>query len=120
MYIHRENIPVVPLYFAREREVVVRGEQLIPLEGQARLLPGETPRSMVCRFRTLGCSPCTGAVKSSATSVEEIIGEMMVERISERFHPHHRSRPGRVDGIEEAGGLFLKPVRPHNRRRNLK
>lgn len=84
MYIHREEIPVVPLYFAREREVVVRGEQLIPVEGQARVLPGETPRSMVCRFRTLGCSPCTGAVKSTATSVEEIIEEMMVERISER------------------------------------
>ena len=84
MYIHREDIPVVPLYFAREREVVVRGEQLIPLEGQARMLPGATPRSMVCRFRTLGCSPCTGAVESSATSVEEIIEEMMVERISER------------------------------------
>lgn len=84
MYIHREHIPVVPLYFARERRVVVRGEQLIPVEGQARILPGETAQSMVCRFRTLGCSPCTGAVKSTATSVEEIIGEMMVERISER------------------------------------
>ncbi len=84
MYIHRENIPVVPLYFARERPVVVRGEQLIPVEGQARILPGETTHSMVCRFRTLGCSPCTGAVRSTATSVEEIIEEMMVERISER------------------------------------
>ncbi len=84
MYIHRENIPVVPLYFARERPVVVRGKQLIPVEGQARILPGETTQSIVCRFRTLGCSPCTGAVRSTATSVEEIIEEMMVERISER------------------------------------
>ena len=84
MYIHRENIPVVPLYFARERPVVVRGKQLIPVEGQARILPGETTQSIVCRFRTLGCSPCTGAVRSTATSVEEIIEELMVERISER------------------------------------
>ena len=84
MYIQREGIPVVPLYFAQERLVVQRGEQLIPVEGQARILPGEVPQSIVCRFRTLGCSPCTGAVNSTATSVEEIIEEMMVERISER------------------------------------
>ena len=84
MYIHREKIPVVPLYFAQERSVVVRGEQLIPVDGMARLLPGEVPQTLVCRFRTLGCSPCTGAVQSTATSVEEIIEEMMVERISER------------------------------------
>ena len=64
MYIQREGIPVVPLYFAQERLVVPRGEQLIPVEGQARILPGEVPQSIVCRFRTLGCSPCTGAVKS--------------------------------------------------------
>jgi sulfate adenylyltransferase subunit 2 len=84
MYIHSENIPVVPMYFAAERDVVVRGNQLIPLDGDARLLPGETPKRMVCRFRTLGCSPCTGAVDSAAVTVEEIIEEMMVERISER------------------------------------
>jgi len=84
MYIHREAIPVVPMYFAEEREVVVRGEQIIPLDGDARVLPGETPERMVCRFRTLGCSPCTGAVRSEAQTVEDIIAEMMTVRISER------------------------------------
>ncbi|SVD62640.1 uncharacterized protein METZ01_LOCUS415494, partial [marine metagenome] len=60
------------------------GEQIIPLDGYARLLPGEKPERMVCRFRTLGCSPCTGAVRSEAKSVEDIIVEMMTVRISER------------------------------------
>ena len=69
---------------AEEREVVVRGEQIIPLDGDARVLPGETPERMVCRFRTLGCSPCTGAVRSEAQTVEDIIAEMMTVRISER------------------------------------
>ncbi|MEE2709811.1 MAG: sulfate adenylyltransferase subunit CysD [Gemmatimonadota bacterium] len=84
MYIHKENIPVVPMYFAEERDVVVRGDMIIPLDGDARILSGETPQRMVCRFRTLGCSPCTGAVRSTATTIEQIIEEMMVERISER------------------------------------
>ncbi|MEE2710386.1 MAG: sulfate adenylyltransferase subunit CysD [Gemmatimonadota bacterium] len=84
MFIHREEIPIVPMYFAEEREVVVRGEQIIPLDGDARLLPGETPERLVCRFRTLGCSPCTGAVRSEAQSVEDIIAEMMTVRTSER------------------------------------
>ncbi len=83
-YIHAEQIPIVPLYFAAEREVVRRGGQLIPLEAASRILPGERPEKVLCRFRTLGCSPCTGAIESSATTVEEIISEMMVVRTSER------------------------------------
>lgn len=83
-YIHAERIPIVPLYFAAEREVVRRGGQLIPLEAASRILPGERPEKVLCRFRTLGCSPCTGAIESSATTVEEIISEMMVVRTSER------------------------------------
>ena len=83
-YIHQESIPVVPMYYAAEREVVVRGHQLIPLYPVSRLQPGETPETVTCRFRTLGCIPCTGAVRSEATTVLEIIQEMMVARQSER------------------------------------
>ncbi|MGZ6480550.1 MAG: sulfate adenylyltransferase subunit CysD [Bdellovibrionales bacterium] len=83
-YIHRENIPVVPLYFAKPRDVVRRQGMLIPIEKTSRLLDGEKIEKALCRFRTLGCSPCTGAIESSASSVEEIIQEMMVIRTSER------------------------------------
>ena len=86
-YIYKEDIPIVPMYYAREREVVVRGEQLIPLEGSqtARVLSGEKPQRVMCRFRTLGCIPCTGAVKSNATTMEMILEELMVARHSERI-----------------------------------
>jgi len=83
-YIHLENIPVVPMYFAEEREMVVREGQLIPVGEHTRLRPGEKTEKVMCRFRTLGCYPCTGAVRSTATSVPEIIEEMMVTRHSER------------------------------------
>jgi sulfate adenylyltransferase subunit 2 len=83
-YIAAERIPVVPLYFAAEREVVVRGAQLIPVGAKTRLAAGEKPQRLLCRFRTLGCYPCTGAVRSSATSVEEIITELEHARLSER------------------------------------
>ena len=87
LYIYKEDIPIVPMYYAREREVVVRGEQLIPLEGSqtARVLLGEKPQRIMCRFRTLGCIPCTGAVKSTATTMEMILEELMVARHSERI-----------------------------------
>src|SRR6201984_2576650 len=66
-YIQLEDIPVVPMYFAKEREVIVRGEALITLEQPfVPLLPGERPERIMCRMRSLGCSPCTGAVRSSA------------------------------------------------------
>jgi len=85
-YIHVENIPVVPLYFAAKRQVVDRKGQLIPIApGTERmLLPGEDPVEIMCRFRTLGCTPCTGAVRSEATDVPMIISEMLKSRISER------------------------------------
>lgn len=83
-YIHRENIPVVPLYFAREREVFVRGGQLVLADDRFPLRPGEQPQRVMCRFRTLGCVPCTGAIRSTAASVPEIIEEMMTVRVSER------------------------------------
>ena len=85
LYIHRESIPVVPLYFAEEREVVIRATQLIPVYERTRLAPDESPWRVLCRYRTLGCYPCTGAVRSSARNVEDIIAEMMVERQSERI-----------------------------------
>ncbi len=84
LYIHREEIPVVPLYFAAEREVVERGGQLIPVYPGARLLPGEVPHRVLCRCRTLGCWPCTGVIRSTAATVEDIVAEMMAVRHSER------------------------------------
>ena len=84
-YIYVEKIPIVPMYFAKEREMVVREGQLIPLDGPIPLRPGETPQMVMCRFRTLGCYPCTGAVRSTATTLEEIIEEVMTARNSERI-----------------------------------
>ena len=84
-YIHEENIPVVPMYFAKEREVIVRGSSLIPVEQPfVPLLPGEKPQMVMCRMRSLGCSPCTGAIRSTATTVPEIIEELVSVRHSER------------------------------------
>ena len=83
-YIEREGIPVVSLYFTAEREVVERSGQLIPVGKLTPLLPGEAAEKRLCRFRTLGCYPCTGAVASSATTVGEIIAELEVIRLSER------------------------------------
>ena len=83
-YIAREKIEVVPLYFAAKRPVVVRNGQLIPVGAKTRLQAGEQPETRLCRFRTLGCYPCTGAVESAATTVEEIIDELVATRLSER------------------------------------
>jgi sulfate adenylyltransferase subunit 2 len=85
LYIHIEKIPVVPMYFAAEREMVAREEQLIPVGERSRLNPGEKPRKVMCRFRTLGCYPCTGAVPSTAKTVPEIIQELQSARHSERI-----------------------------------
>ena len=83
-YIERENIPVVPLYFAKEREMLVRGDSLIPMDHPMDLLPGEKPQRILCRMRSLGCTYCTGAVRSSAATVAEIIEELKLVRASER------------------------------------
>ena len=85
LYIHRENIPVVPLYFAAERPVVERGGALILVDDERLPLePGEVPRLRKVRFRTLGCYPLTGAIDSEADSLEKIIAEMLVATSSER------------------------------------
>jgi sulfate adenylyltransferase subunit 2 len=83
-YIYLEKIPVVPMYFAKEQEMIVRDDQLIPLDGPIPLAPGEAPQKVMCRFRTLGCYPCTGAVHSAATTVGQIVEEMMTVSVSER------------------------------------
>lgn len=83
-YIHLENIPVVSMYFAKEQDMIVRDGQLISLDGSTSLRDGETPEKVMSRFRTLGCYPCTGAIRSTATTVQEIIEEMMTVRVSER------------------------------------
>ncbi len=84
-YIHLESIPIVPLYFAKERPMLVRGNTLIPVEQPfVPRLPGEQPKMVRCRMRSLGCSPCTGAIRSDADTVPKIIEELIHVRRSER------------------------------------
>ncbi len=83
-YIYRENIPMVPLYFAKEHEVVHRDGMLLLNGGIISPRPREKVEKVMCRFRTLGCRLCTGAVLSKATTLPEIIEEVMVARKSER------------------------------------
>ena len=100
-YIHLENIPIVPLYFAAERPVVYRdGTMLMVDDERMRLQPGEKPEMKRVRFRTLGCYPLTGAVESNATTLPEIIQEMLVARNSER--------QGRMIDHDEAGSMEQK------------
>jgi len=100
-YIHLENIPIVPLYFAAPRPVVERDGTLIMVDDdRMRLRPNERPEMKVVRFRTLGCYPLTGAVESTATTLPEIIQEMLVARNSER--------QGRMIDHDEAGSMEQK------------
>jgi sulfate adenylyltransferase subunit 2 len=84
-YIHLENIPIVPLYFAAVRPVVERGGTWIMVDDERmRLHPGEVPQMKRVRFRTLGCYPLSGAVESEARTLPQIIQEMLLARTSER------------------------------------
>jgi sulfate adenylyltransferase subunit 2 len=84
-YIHQQNIPIVPLYFARPRPVVRRDGALIMVDDERMpLKAGETPEMLNVRFRTLGCYPLTGAVESHATTLPEVIQEMLLTTSSER------------------------------------
>jgi sulfate adenylyltransferase subunit 2 len=84
-YIHLENIPIVPLYFAASRPTVTRDGLLLMVDDDRfRLRPGEVPVMRSIRFRTLGCYPLTGAVESSAATLPEIIQEMLLTTTSER------------------------------------
>ena len=100
LYIHQEQIPIVPLYFAKEREVVVRGNSILLLESGVQLLPGEKPQRVKCRMRSLGCAPCTGAILSDADTVPKIIDEMISFRRSEREN--------RVIDHDEEGSMEMK------------
>jgi sulfate adenylyltransferase subunit 2 len=99
-YIHLENIPCVPLYFAKKREMVVRRSMLIPVEIDVPLLPGEEKQLIMFRMRSLGCSPCTGAIRSEADTVPKIIEEMMLFRRSEREN--------RVIDFDQEGSMEIK------------
>jgi sulfate adenylyltransferase subunit 2 len=99
-YIHVERIPVVPLYFAREREVLVRNGTLLPLEHDPPRLIGEKPQTVVCRMRSLGCTYCTGAVRSDADTVPKIIEELLAARRSEREN--------RAIDYDQEGSMELK------------
>jgi sulfate adenylyltransferase subunit 2 len=100
-YIWLENIPIVPLYFAAPRPVVERQGTLIMVDDdRMRLLPGERAREEVVRFRTLGCYPLSGAVRSKATTLPEIIREMLLAKQSER--------QGRLIDHDEDGSMETK------------
>jgi sulfate adenylyltransferase subunit 2 len=84
-YIARENIPIVPLYYAKERPVVQRDGTMIMVDDERMpLKPGETPEMRMVRFRTLGCYPLTGAIDSTAATLPDIIKEMRESSTSER------------------------------------
>ncbi|NOZ53930.1 MAG: sulfate adenylyltransferase subunit CysD [Gammaproteobacteria bacterium] len=83
-YIKQENIPIVPLYYAESRMMVERGKHLIPVDDNTMLQDDEVAKPIMSRFRTLGCSPCTGAIRSDATTLDDIIREMTVVTRSER------------------------------------
>ncbi|MFN3201927.1 MAG: sulfate adenylyltransferase subunit CysD [Bradymonadia bacterium] len=98
MYVRFEQIPVVPLYFAKPRPVVERHGTLIMVDDERMPLePGEVPQMQQVRFRTLGCYPLTGAVPSEATDIDGILREMLMARESER--------QGRVIDFDEGGSM---------------
>jgi len=100
-YIRAESIPVVPLYFAKERPVVERyGTLIMADDDRLPLAPGETPRMTRVRFRTLGCYPLTGAIRSDAATLDSIIAEMRMSKSSER--------QGRVIDHDESGSMEKK------------
>jgi len=100
-YIHREKIPIVPLYFAKDRSVVERDGTLIMVDDERMpLAEGETPQMRKVRFRTLGCYPLTGAIESEAETLPEIISEMLVARTSER--------QGRLIDKDQSGSMEKK------------
>jgi sulfate adenylyltransferase subunit 2 len=101
LYVHREGIPIVPLYLSAERPVVERDGTLIMVDDDRMpLLPGETPEMRSVRFRTLGCYPLTGAVESTAATLTEVIQETLLTTTSER--------QGRVIDHDQSGSMEKK------------
>ncbi len=100
-YIHAENIPVVPLYLAKLRPMLVRGDSLLSIEQSiVPRLPGEEPKMVMCRMRSLGCSPCTGAIRSEADTIPAIIEELLAVKRSERQN--------RVIDYDQDGSMEIK------------
>ena len=100
-YIHLENIPIVPMYFAADRLMLVQGETLVSLEQPfVKAMPGEEPKMVRCRMRSLGCSPCTGAIRSDADTLPKIIEEIVSFRRSEREN--------RVIDHDQEGSMEIK------------
>ena len=100
-YIYLEDIPIVPLYYAKERPVVERDGTLIMVDDDRMPLnPGEKPQMKMVRFRTLGCYPLTGAVESEADTLPQIIQEMLLTKYSER--------QGRIIDFDQAGSMEEK------------
>ena len=99
-YIESENIPVVPMYFAKPIEVLVRGNTLVSLEHNAPVQEGEVPQTVMARMRSLGCTHCTGAIRSEAANVGDIIKELVTFRRSEREN--------RVIDHDREGSMELK------------
>lgn len=100
-YIYKEDIPIVPLYFAKERPVVERDGMLLMVDDERMpLKEGEVPEMKSVRFRTLGCYPLTGAVESTAATLPDIIQEMLLTRTSER--------QGRAIDHDQAGSMEKK------------
>jgi sulfate adenylyltransferase subunit 2 len=103
LYIHMEKIPIVPLYFAKERPVVRRdGTWIMVDDDRMPLEAGETPELKRVRFRTLGCYPLTGAVESNATTLPGIVREILLTRVSER--------QGRVIDHDQSASMEKKKV----------
>ena len=99
-YIYQENIPIVDLYYAKERPMYVRGDSLLPIEQSFVARLGEKPVMVKSRLRSLGCSPCTGAIRSEADTLPKIIAELMSFRESERAN--------RVIDHDQEGSMELK------------
>lgn len=99
-YIQVEQIPVVPLYFAKPRQMLVRGGMLIPLDHEVPPAPGDRIEIVMCRMRSLGCTYCTGAIRSSAATLPEIIEELRGFRRSEREN--------RIIDHDQEGSMELK------------
>jgi sulfate adenylyltransferase subunit 2 len=102
-YVKREDIPVVPLYFAKERPTVERDGQILMVDDERLpLMPGEVPQMRMIRFRTLGCYPLTAAVESTASNIDEVVYETLSARTSERA--------GRMIDYDKPGSMEQKKI----------
>lgn len=102
-YIKREEIPVVPLYFAKLRPTVIRDGQILMVDDERfPLAPGETPEMRMVRFRTLGCYPLTAAIESTASTITEVVQETLSARTSERA--------GRIIDYDKPGSMEQKKI----------